>query len=260
METHLERIMAQTAVRLAERKRVADHAALEQQASTHRCRGFITRLQSVAATGPAIIAELKKASPSKGLIRDSFDPVALALDLQQNGAACLSVLTDEDFFQGSLAFLRDVCSVVSIPVLRKDFFFDPFQVLEAKAAGADAILLIVAALSDATLKSLKAEAHRLGIDVLCEAHDPEEIRRAVDLGFPCIGVNSRNLKTLEVSSATLDDLATLLPAHVLRVAESGISTSSDLQRLSQAGYGAFLVGEALMRQPHPGAALATLLA
>ena len=259
MGTHLDRIMAQTAVRLAERKATADQAALEREASARTCRGFIARLRHVAATGPAVIAELKKASPSKGLIRQSFDPVPLALELQANGAAALSVLTDEDFFQGSLGYLRAVSSAVTIPVLRKDFIFDPFQVLEAKAAGADAILLIVAALTDEQLASLHTEAHSHGLDVLCEAHDRTEIERAVHLGFSCIGVNSRNLKTLDVSAATLDELAALLPEGVLRVAESGIGTPADLHRLQKAGYGAFLIGEALMREPLPGVALAQLL-
>ncbi len=209
--------------------------------------------------GPAIIAELKKASPSKGLIRESFNPATLACALEMGGAAALSVLTDVDFFQGSLAYLQAASDVVQIPVLRKDFLYDPFQVLEAKAFGADAILLIVAAHNDEDLKMLAAEAQRWGLDVLCETHDREEIDRAVQLGFDTIGVNSRNLKTLEVSPEILLELAEYLPAEAVRVAESGICGAEDLERLGQAGYGAFLVGEALMRQREPGKALARLL-
>jgi indole-3-glycerol phosphate synthase len=175
------------------------------------------------------------------------------------GAAALSVLTDVDFFQGSLAYLQAASDVVQIPVLRKDFLYDPFQVLEAKAFGADAILLIVAAHNDEDLKMLAAEAQRWGLDVLCETHDREEIDRAVQLGFDTIGVNSRNLKTLEVSPEILLELAEYLPAEAVRVAESGICGAEDLERLGQAGYGAFLVGEALMRQREPGKALARLL-
>ena len=259
MDTHLDRIMAQTAVRVVERKAVADLAAMERRAAGRTARGFTAALRRVGATGPAVIAELKKASPSKGLIREDFEPVALARGLEAGGAAALSVLTDEDFFQGSLGYLTAASSAVSIPVLRKDFIFDPFQVMEAKAAGADAILLIVAGLTDSLLGELKTEAERWGLDVLCEAHDREEIERAVGLGFETIGVNSRNLKTLEVSAATLEELVGYLPEGVVRVAESGIWGAEDLERLRGVGYGAFLVGEALMRQAEPGVGLARLL-
>lgn len=259
MGTHLDRIMARTALRVAERKAAADINALEREAAGRTCRGFVDGLRRVGATRPAVIAELKKASPSKGLIRPSFDPVELARGLEASGAAALSVLTDEDFFQGSLGYLRAASSVVSIPVLRKDFIFDPFQVLEAKAAGADAILLIVAALEDQALRGLKAEAEQWGLDVLCEAHDRKEIKRAVGLGFGCIGVNSRNLKTLEVSATTLEELVEYLPAEALRVAESGIRGAEDMARLRGAGYQALLVGEALMREEEAGGALARLL-
>ena len=251
--------MTQTAVRLAERKAVADFGALERAAFLRSARGFIAALRRTAASGPAVIAELKKASPSKGLIRAVFEPAELARGLEAGGAAALSVLTDEDFFQGSLGYLTVASSVGSIPVLRKDFIFDSFQVMEAKAAGADAILLIVAALTDEALRGLKAEAERWGLDVLCEAHDREEIERAVGLGFECVGVNSRNLKTLEVSASTLEELVGFLPDGVLRVAESGISGAQDLVRLRRVGYGAFLMGEALMREADPGVGLARLL-
>jgi indole-3-glycerol phosphate synthase len=170
------------------------------------------------------------------------------------------VLTDREFFQGSLEFLSQASAAVGIPCLRKDFFVDPFQVLEARAAGADAILLIVAALSDGELKNMQAEARRQELDVLCEIHDREELERAVAVGFTVIGVNSRNLHTMEVQPQTQIDLARLLPPTALRVAESGIRTAADISRMVEAGFDAFLIGESLMRQMDPGAGLAALLA
>jgi indole-3-glycerol phosphate synthase len=216
-------------------------------------------LRRAAAAGPAIIAELKKASPSRGLIRPDFEPVELATSLEAAGAAALSVLTDQEFFQGSLGNLERASAAVRIPCLRKDFIIDPFQILEARAAGADAILLIVAALNDVDLKSLSQEARGMELDVLCEIHDREELNRAVALDFTVIGVNSRNLHTMQVQPQTQIDLAQYLPDGVVRVAESGIQSASDLATMRDAGYDAFLVGESLMRQPNPGAALAALL-
>ena len=258
MSTYLEKIMATTLLRMEERKAGADLGMMEMKANLHRPRGFIKRLRTVAETGPAVIAELKKASPSKGVIRREYHPAATAKSFQAVGAAALSVLTDEDYFQGSLADLRAVSDVVSIPVIRKDFILDSFQILEARVAGADAILLIVAAHDDATLTRLADEAKRRGLDVLCEVHDREELDRAVQLGFGMIGVNCRNLKTLAVNPETHFELAAALPAGVLRVAESGIRNVEDLERLRAAGYAAFLIGESLMRQPVPAAALALL--
>jgi indole-3-glycerol phosphate synthase len=232
---------------------------LERKAAAHAPRGFGVGLRAVSATGPAIIAEIKKASPSKGLIRSDFHPAKLALGFESAGAAALSILTDEVFFQGSINDLEAASNVASIPCIRKDFILDPFQILEARAAGADAVLLIVSAHTDESLRDLHAEAVTLGLDVLCEAHDREEIQRATDLGFDLIGVNSRDLRTFTVRTDSLLELAAWLPATALWVAESGIRSAEDIARLQVVGYGAFLIGEALMRQPDPGAALALLL-
>lgn len=259
MSTQLELILANTRAEVAERRKASDVAQLERNAAAHQPRGFESALRKAAESGPAIIAELKKASPSRGLIRAAFDPPALAASLEASGAAALSVLTDQRFFQGSLGYLRQASEAVAIPCLRKDFIVDEFQILEARAFRADAILLIVAALDDAQLKSLRAEALRHQLDVLCEVHDREELERAVALGFTVIGVNSRNLHTMVVRPETQLELGSLLPASAVRVAESGIRANADLVRIAQAGYSAFLIGESLMREADPGKALATLL-
>jgi indole-3-glycerol phosphate synthase len=232
---------------------------MERAAAEHEPRGFARALKAKAAAGPAIIAELKKASPSKGLIRAEFDAAAIARQLEAGGAAALSVLTDEKFFQGSLENLRLASSAVRIPCLRKDFMVDEFQVLEARANCADAILLIVAALTDAELRTLRDSAKGHGLDVLCEVHDAEELERALALDCECVGVNSRDLRTFEVSLDRACELAAKLPKSAVRVAESGIHTAADMQRLRSAGFEAFLIGESLMRQSHPGGALAHLL-
>ncbi len=244
---------------VAERKRSADLRALERAAAAHQPRGFARALKAKAATGPAIIAELKKASPSKGLLREPFDAADLAAQMERGGAAVLSVLTEDRFFQGSLENLRRAAAAVHIPCLRKDFMVDPFQMLEARANGADAVLLIVAALSDAELRTLREEARRCELDVLCEVHDRDELQRASSLDCECVGVNSRDLKTFTVSLDRACELAADLPAEAVRVAESGIHTREDMRRLRSAGFEAFLIGESLMRQPAPGAALAALL-
>lgn len=259
MPTQLDQILAHTLLQVNARKAVADYGLLERQAAEHTPRGFISGLRASAANGPAIIAEIKKASPSKGLIRSDFYPGTLARTFQAAGAAALSVLTDEEFFQGSLAYLEEASSVVTIPCLRKDFIIDPFQVLEARAAGADAILLIVSAHTDSTLSDLRDEANSLGLDVLCETHDREELQRAIDLGFELIGVNSRDLRTFAVRTEILLELSLWMPKEALMVAESGIRSADDIGRLRAVGYDGFLVGEALMRQPDPAAALALLL-
>lgn len=259
MATQLDEILTHTATEVKARKARADHTGLARRAAAHQPRGFAQSLRSVAQTRPAVIAEIKKASPSKGLIRADFVPADLARQLESGGAAALSVLTDTRFFQGSLEYLTQTSAAVQIPCLRKDFMVDPFQVLEARAAGADAILLIVAALSDQTLRELRSEAITMGLDVLCEAHDRDEIERAKDLGFDIIGVNSRDLRNFVVNTDSLVDLAAHLPPNGLRVAESGIRTADDITRMRAAGYHAFLIGEALMRQPDPGVALAALL-
>jgi indole-3-glycerol phosphate synthase len=260
MSTQLEAILAHTLLKVNTRRATADVPALERAAAAHQPRGFELALRRASATGPAIIAELKKASPSRGLIRADFDPPALARSLAAAGATCLSVLTDAEFFQGSLDYLRQASAAVEIPCLRKDFILHPFQVLEARAANADAILLIVAALTDRDLKLLHDEARRLGLDVLVEVHDRAELDRAAALGATLIGVNSRNLHTMQVDPQTQLDLVAHLPADALAIAESGIRTPADIARLRAAGYQGFLVGESLMREADPAAALTALLA
>ena len=256
MATQLQQILAHTTLEVKQRRTSVDIAALERLAAAHRVRGFEAALRGAR---PAVIAELKKASPSKGLIRADFEPAELARALEAAGAAALSVLTDARYFQGSLENLERASGVVRIPCLRKDFIVDAFQILEARASGADAILLIVAAHTDAELRTLLAEARRMELDVLCEVHDREELERAAALGFTVLGVNSRNLHTMQVRPQTLIELAEWLPRSAVRVAESGIGSAEEIARLSAAGYGAFLVGESLMRQADPGAALAVLL-
>jgi indole-3-glycerol phosphate synthase len=255
----LEQIMASTLLRVHERKSTASMQRLERLAEAHQPRGFAATLRAAARQGPAIIAELKKASPSRGVIREDYRPVVIAKSYAAAGATAISVLTDEEFFLGSLDDLTAVSQAVKIPILRKDFILDPFQILEARAAGADAILLIVAALPDAQLFELAKEAFRMRLDVLCEVHDRDEIERAKDLGCEMIGVNCRDLKTMAVSTATHLELVKYLPGNKLCIAESGIRTPEDIERLLEGGYDAFLVGEALMRQPDPAAALALLL-
>lgn len=245
---------------VAERKRSADRQAMERAAAEHTPRGFARALRARAASGPAVIAELKKASPSKGLIRAEFDVEALARGLEAGGAAVLSVLTEDRFFQGSLENLQRASAAVGIPCLRKDFMVDPWQMLEARANRADAVLLIVAALTDGELRTLRDEARRCGLDVLCEVHDPEELERALRLDCECVGVNSRDLRTFQVSMERMVEMGAMLPHNVVRVAESGIRSRVEVERLQTAGYEAFLVGESLMRQPDPGGALRQLLA
>jgi indole-3-glycerol phosphate synthase len=259
MPTQLDQILAHTLLQVKARKAAADIAALERKAALHTPRGFTARLREAGPTGPAIIAEIKKASPSKGLIRSDFYPAALAKSLEESGAAALSVLTDEEFFQGSLANLEAASNAVTIPCLRKDFIIEPFQVVEARAAGADAILLIVAAHNDETLIDLRDEARSLRLDVLCEVHSRVELERAIALGFDLIGVNSRDLRTFVVRPELLFEMAVWMPADVTMVAESGLRTAAEIAKLRAAGYDAFLIGEALMRQPDPAAALALLL-
>jgi indole-3-glycerol phosphate synthase len=228
-------------------------------AAGHTPRGFRGRLRRVSRDGIAIIAELKKASPSRGLIRADFRPSELAGALERAGAAALSVLTDEKFFQGSLEYLRSASASTSLPCLRKDFIVDEFQIVEARANYADAILLIVAALDQKELTSLAAAARAQGLDVLCEAHDELELRRALDAGCDLIGVNSRNLRTFEVNLETAFRLVEEMPDTCVRVAESGIHSGEDIARLRSAGYDAFLIGESLMKAEHPGGALAKLM-
>lgn len=256
----LDRIVSRTREDLARRRQQTPRAALEQRAQQHTPRGFAAALRACAARGPAVIAELKKASPSKGLIRPDFSVPALAPVLEAGGAAALSVLTDEPFFQGSLENLRSASQATTLPCLRKDFIVDEYQIVEARAYGADAVLLIAAALSDDELQRLAAAARDYALDVLCEVHTREEAHRVRDLGAAMIGVNNRDLRTFEVRLETSLDLGPELPADALLVAESGIGDPADYARLRSAGYSAFLIGETFMRQPDPGRALASWIA
>jgi indole-3-glycerol phosphate synthase len=259
MPTRLDEIVANTSREVSERKASADRAALEQKAAGHTPRGFAARLREVSFSRPAIISEIKKASPSKGLIREDFDPPALARGFEKGGAAALSVLTDEKYFQGSLSYLEAASQAVRIPCLRKDFIVDPFQIVEARASGADAILLIVASHTDKGLQELWNEARKYELDVLCEVHSAEELKRATGLGFDLIGVNSRDLRTFEMHPELLFKLVDAMPAETVKVAESGLRNAEEIASLRGAGYDAFLMGETLMRQADPGAALASLL-
>ena len=259
MPTHLDEILAVTRRDLERRKQSTNLADMERRAAAHVPRGFASALRRGATEQPAIIAELKKASPSKGLIRPGFKVAVLATALANAGAAALSVLTEEHFFQGSLANLEEASCAVAIPCLRKDFIVDEFQILEARSFAADAILLIAAALDDRALTRLTNAAHAQQLDVLCEIHNAEELARVLALGCDAIGVNNRNLHTFEVRLETSLELASSLPPDTVRVAESGIHSAADIARLRAAGFSAFLVGESLMRQPHPEQALLRLL-
>lgn len=258
--TVLADIVAATRRRVGECRSNADLRELEKRAAEHAPRGFRRGLESAGRAGIAIIAELKKASPSRGMIRSDFDPAALARELEQAGAAALSVLTDQDFFQGSLGNLRSASASTQLPCLRKDFIIDEFQILEARANCADAVLLIVAALEDRELKALAAKAAEYELDVLCEVHDAAELQRALHAGCGIIGVNNRDLKTFKVDLGTAPNLAEKIPLDALAVAESGIESGADIARLRAAGYGAFLVGETLMKAQRPGEALRGLVA
>jgi indole-3-glycerol phosphate synthase len=257
VSTRLDQIVAATRRRVAETRAQANLRDLEQAAESHVPRGFRSALAN--HQGTAVIAELKMASPSKGLIRANFDVKSLAQQLQSAGAAALSVLTDEEFFRGSLENLRIASSITRIPCLRKDFMIDEFQMVEARANQADAILLIVAALSQSELIALRSNAKEQQLDVLCEVHDEDELKRALDAGCDLIGVNSRNLKTFEVALDTALNLAQKMPKGVITVAESGIRSADDIAKLKAAGYQAFLIGESLMSAKSPGDALRALI-
>lgn len=223
-------------------------------------RGFAASLERTASVGrTAIIAEVKKGSPSKGVIRADFDPLAISSVYAENGASCLSVLTDAHFFLGNLAYLSEIRKAVDIPILRKDFIFDPYQVYEARVAGADAILLIAAMLDLPRLRELASLACELALDVLLEVHDEGELGVALETGCKVIGINNRSLRTFVTDLSTTERLAPLLPANRLIVSESGINTRDDIARLRRAGAKAFLIGESLMREPDMGAKLRELL-
>jgi len=262
MSDILQRIVAakreEVVAALARRTLTAVRTAARDQPAP---RGFEAALRApIAAGGAAVIAEVKKASPSKGVLREHFVPAEIAASYAQHGAACLSVLTDEPFFQGSPSYLAQARDACALPVLRKDFIVDEYQVHESRAMGADCILLIVACLDDAQLVAFEACAQALGMGVLVEVHDEAELDRALRLKSSLIGVNNRNLRTFEVSLQTTLSLKPRLPDGRLLIAESGILTRADVQRLRSAGVDAFLVGEAFMRASDPGQALAGLFA
>jgi len=258
----LRRILARKGQEIAERSARTPLRELSARAADAApTRGFVAAIETKIAAGlPAVIAEVKKASPSKGVIRADFDPAAIARSYEAGGAACLSVLTDVDFFQGADAYLQQARAACALPVLRKDFIVDAYQVHESRALGADCILLIVAALDDAPLADLALLAMQLGMDVLIEAHDGEELRRALRIApgagrTPLLGINNRDLRTFDVSLETTLALRDAVPRGRRLVTESGIFTHDDVARLRGAGIDALLVGEAFMREPDPGAAL-----
>jgi indole-3-glycerol phosphate synthase len=245
----LERIVAAKRAEISAAKRPVDLK------SAPPVRDFVAALR---AKRPAVIAEIKRASPSKGVLRQDFDPAAIAKSYEEAGAACMSVLTDREFFQGAPEHLSAARAACKLPALRKDFIIDPYQVYEARALGADCILLIVACLDDAQLGELEALAHRLGMAVLVEVHDAEELERGLKLKTPLLGINNRNLRTFETRLETTLALLPRVPPERIVVTESGILAPADVARMRASGVHTFLVGEAFMRAPDPGAALQTL--
>ena len=227
--------------------------------ATQAPRGFANAIENKIAAGKAgVISEIKKASPSRGILRDPFKPAEIARSYESNGAACLSVLTDQQYFQGANEYLKEARAACSLPALRKDFMVDPYQIIEARAIGADAILLIVAALSDAQLQEFESLAHELKMDVLVEVHGGDELERALKLKTPLLGINNRNLRTFEVSLQNTIELLPNIPKGKRIVTESGILQKSDVELMRSHDIHAFLVGEAFMRAPNPGQALADL--
>lgn len=261
VSTILEKILARKAQEVRQNSQRTSLAVLDKQArdAASERRGFIKALRDrIEAEQPAVIAEIKKASPSKGLIRDDFDPARIAVQYAEAGATCLSVLTDEQFFQGSNEFLQQAREVCDLPVIRKDFLVDPYQIAEAGAMGADCVLLIVAALSPPRLHELAACAADYNLDVLVEVHNETEMDVALAAGFDLIGVNNRNLHTFETDLETTFRLAEHAPADKLIITESGIATAADVKKMLSRGIYGFLIGETFMRAPDPGAKLREL--
>ena len=256
----LKKILARKVEEISESiKKLSLHDLVEQAKDASPVRGFVDHIRSKINQGQsAVIAEIKKASPSKGVIRENFDPASIAASYEQGGAACLSVLTDVDFFQGSSEYLKQARSACSLPVIRKDFIIDPYQVYEARAMSADCILLIVAALADDKLQELVALAHQLGMDVLVEVHDAEELERALCLPVSLIGINNRNLRTFEISLQTTINLLDKIPPEKIVVTESGILSKENVELMKSHNVNAFLVGEAFMRVDDPGLGLSSL--
>ncbi|MEJ2108013.1 MAG: indole-3-glycerol phosphate synthase TrpC [Acidiferrobacteraceae bacterium] len=258
----LKRILVRKAEEISARTARTPLEALKQQcADADPTRGFVRALRARVDDGrPAVIAEIKKASPSKGVLREDFDPAAIAESYARHGAACLSVLTDVDFFQGADQFLRDARAACALPVLRKDFVLDPYQVYESRVLDADCILLIAAALGDQQMGELYGLARELGMDVLVEVHNGDELNRALALDLDMIGINNRDLHTFDTRLETTLDLLPDIPGDCLVVTESGIHTTDDVQHMRKHGVNAFLVGEAFMRAADPGVRLAELFA
>lgn len=256
----LKKIVKRKAEEVAERMK---HRSLEllqdNLVQAPSVRGFVNSIaQQISSGNAGVIAEIKKASPSKGVIREDFQPAEIAQSYAQAGAACLSVLTDIDFFQGADEYLQQARAACELPVIRKDFFIDPYQIYEARTLGADCILLIAACLSDEQMSELNSIAINLGMDVLIEVHDAEELQRALPLNNPLIGINNRDLRSFETNLSTTIDLLSQIPEDRIVVTESGIHTSNDVQLMRENGVDAFLVGEAFMRADNPGTKLAEL--
>ncbi len=258
--TILRRILARKREEVRERSARDPLGSLERRAAGQgEARGFVRALVSRVATGdPAVIAEIKKASPSKGVIREDFQPASLAASYQRGGAACLSVLTDVDFFQGADVYLQQARESCDLPVLRKDFTVDPYQVVEARAIGADAVLLIVAALDQGQMVELAQTAGEVGVDVLVEVHDRSELERTLELGTPLVGINNRDLHTFDMRLETTFELLPHIPSDRLVVTESGIHTREDVAAMRERNVHTFLVGEAFMRAEEPGDKLSEL--
>lgn len=255
----LKKILQTKAEEVRLRSQLLDLATMTAMAKDQaQARGFTRRVTTLAASGPAVIAEVKKASPSAGIIREDFRPAEIAVAYEEAGAACLSVLTDEQYFQGRDAYLEQARKVCSLPVLRKDFLVDPWQVQESRMLGADCVLLIVAALQRGQLQELEGMARETGLDVLVEVHNEQELEDALTTGTQLVGVNNRDLHTFTTDLAASERLRPMMPEHITMVTESGIHSKADISRMQRSGINAFLVGEAFMRAEDPGAALRQL--